>query len=365
MTTGFYVLAVLGESPSVLTELLWWARVHEHQPLAGVEVWTTQSGARLLLDLTEGPGWSTLIDQIGPLRDIEADNPKPRSGFGFRLHVFEDPAGEQLTDVRSPAESAVVVATLHDRLRDLRSELDDTIPILGSLAGGRKTASAALQTAFSMQARPGDRLVHVLLDAQLEAWLREHGELQRYLCPSTAWEQRSGVPCSDQVVVYDVHFPRLRYLVNPELSAVLDRRWDSIWPTLEANLGRNTTALLERTFTGWRYTIQDRSSGVLVARVDLTDRLGAILVAMAETPEDATAVDLVEWLDTHDAGWRPTGPKRPARDRVPAIRQARHHLRKKLAGIPKGLERFIPPKTSFDMHGIEVDWELDQPLQRP
>lgn len=362
MASGTYVLAVLGESPSVLTELLWWLLRIESQPIAGIEVWTTQSGATRLVEFVRGEPWRTFTDQVGLLPDLQSDQPEPEGGYGFRLHVFEDERGHPLGDVRSEAESAAVSATLHDRVRDLRAALSDQIPVVGSLAGGRKTVSAALQTAFSLQAGVRDRLVHVLLHAELEAHLRRSGQHGQFACPTPDWETRTGVPVREQVVVYDVPFPRLRYLVPRRLSSVLqDLPWADVWPALDANMGRNAAGFLKRvTYQRWTYTVTDRDTGRVLFDQKLTGREGALLAAMAQTPGDATAGQLVEWLDTHKVGWQPRKDRGSSDEtRISAIRQAASHVRGKLEGIPVGLERFVPPEQGFDMHPIEVQWSLD------
>lgn len=355
--SSVYVLAVLGESPSVLTELLWWLCVVERRCLAGIEVWATQRGERLLRELVAGRSWQDLQDQTGPLPKLQPSGAPREAAHGFRAHVFHDGANA-LTDVRSEVQSAAVSAQLHDRVRELRGQLPLRIGLVGSLAGGRKTVSAALQTAFSLQAGPSDRLVHVLQDERLEAWLSRTGKRNAYSLPTPEWEAESGIPLREQVVVYDVAYPRLKYLVARRLSAVLERLpWADVWPVLDANMGRHAHATLRRIgFQSWVYTISDCASGTTLFEVALGQRSGALLAAMASVPGAASAGDLVAWLDQHEVGWRaPAGKGSDPVTRGAAIRGAATGLRDDLEDVPVGLERFVPPEQGFAVHGVAVE----------
>ncbi len=195
-----YVMCVLGESPTVLSNLLWWLASVEQQPVAGIEVWATGRGIGHLQQLVATEDWSALQRLTGPLPALQA-GVEPASSFGFRVHphTLEEAV---LDDVRSADEAAAVSACLHDRVRTLRQELPEGIQLLGCLAGGRKTVSAALQTAFCLQARAQDRLVHVVFDAGVEAALRAAGAMGEYVFPtrtgrsSRGWSPRSRSWCT-------------------------------------------------------------------------------------------------------------------------------------------------------------------------
>lgn len=357
MAQGVYVLAVLGESPSVLTELLWWLCVVERRPIAGVEVWATGRGARFVRSLATGDAWRSLEASTGPLPDLQPEGTPPDAAHGFRIHRFR--LGESvLDDVRSEPESAAVSGILHDRVRTLRAALGDHIQLVGSLAGGRKTVSGALQTAFCLQAGPTDRLVHVLLHPDLESSLRDEGRMAEYVSPQQRWTDLSGVAGAEQIVVYDAPFPRIKHLVRRRLADALERlSWDEVWPVLDANAGRNPTATLTRTtFQEWTYTIRDAESAVCLYEVTLGKRPGAVLAAMALVGAGSTAADLIAWLDENEVGWRPSSATgNTPETREPMIRSAVSTLRGKFDDIPVGLERFAPPVQGFSMHRVDVD----------
>jgi len=351
-----YVLCVLGESPTVLTNLLWWLAALEKRPVAGIEVWATGSGIAHLRRLVATDEWAALQKVTGPQPQLQTDGDES-SRYGFRAHphTLDDTV---LNDIRSAEEARSVNACLHDRVRQLREELPETTQLIGCLAGGRKTVSAALQTAFCLQARAQDRLVHVVFDARLEEALRAARTMGDYAFPDPDWETLAGVPPEEQIVVYDVPFPRLRYLVPRRLSEVLDaKRWAEVWPTLEANVGRDARGVLvRRGVQSWRYDVRDQASGEVLYTKRLKRRLGATMAALASAPPDATALDLVAWLDGHEVGWAPPAASQPDASELRAgpMRSAVSTLRKALADLPMGLEAFAPGAKSLVVERVDV-----------
>ena len=365
--SGTYVLCILGESPSILSNLIWWLTVQEQHPIAGIEVWATGRGARRLADLTTLQGWERLQQAAGRLPQA-AYGAAPACTFGFRVHRHRVD-GAVIDDVRSAHEAAVVNATLHDRVRDLRQTLPEDIQLVGCLAGGRKTVSAALQTAFCLQARARDRLVHVVLDHAFEGRLRTDGRLAEFVFPEPMWEGYSGVAADEQIVVYDVPFPRLRYLVPRRLSAALGtKRWDEVWPILDANMGRSAAGVLVRhSEKSWTYEVRDEGSGEVLYAKPLTRRLGATMAALAAASPEATTSDLIAWLDTSNVHWAPPtawGSGADASDlRTQSMRRAISDLRKALENdLPMGLEAFAPDLQRFAMGSVRVEDE-DSPEQ--
>lgn len=357
MRRGAYVVSVIGESPAVLSELLWWLCARERTSLAGIEVWATGRGAERLRAGVAGPAWEALQHLTGPLPMLLSDGTAPDASHGFRVHRFTC-EGRVLDDVRTEQESAAVAATLHDRVRNLRTALGAHIDIVGSLAGGRKTVSASLQTAFCLQAGPTDRLVHVLLHAELEARLRAEGCMADFWAPEARWEALSGVPVQEQVQVYDVPFPRIRHLVPRRLGRALNElSWAQVWPVLDANMGLGAVARLERTARlRWAYRVLDPASGQVLYQTRLKARLGAMLAALASTPDDVSAGELVAWLDVNEVGWAPpSGRGHDDQTRERAVRSAVSSLREHLADLPIGLERFGPASTGFALGEGKVE----------
>lgn len=361
MSRSAYIIAVLGESPSVLSELLWWLCVEEHRPIAGMEVWATGSGAGHLAELIASPAWAELERATGPLPGQEPAGTEPGSHYGFRIHTLDED-GRTLDDVRTQGESSAVSATLHDRVRTLRRTLPPSIDIIGSLAGGRKTVSAALQTAFCLQAGPTDRLVHVLLEPTFEYALRQRNRLREFCMPSDHWAWECGVPVDEQIIVYDVPFPRIRHLVPRRLSAALDTLdWKDVWPVLESNMAMKPEARLFREDEErWRFEIVDTRDESHVWSTDLHGRLGAVMAAMASLDDGAKAADVADWIDANNVGWMvPAGPGDNAESRTGTIRNAASKLRDAFETLPVGLEDFAPPPRGFSVPRVRVYLEVD------
>jgi CRISPR-associated protein (TIGR02584 family) len=165
------LIAVLGSSPAVLTETLW-ALAHESDPVIPdhVIVITTTRG-KLILDsqlLQQPVGsreltiWQALRTRVlgkGARRDprlnlnptILVSTPDPASGIS-----------RELDDIRSPADNQAAAETILAAVR--RFTTDPESRVIGLLAGGRKTMGALLHAALSLAGRPGDRLLHVLVN---------------------------------------------------------------------------------------------------------------------------------------------------------------------------------------------------------
>jgi CRISPR-associated protein (TIGR02584 family) len=345
--TCLYVLAVLGESPAVLTELVWWLFTRERASIAGMEVWATGRGDRRLRQLAASETWARLESVVGRLPPLLPAGAAPSTDYGVRCHVLTR-EGLALDDVRTAADAGAVAAALHDRVRDVRHSLPQHIRLVGSLAGGRKTVSAALQTAFSLQARARDRLVHVLLDHELESWLRRSGRIEEYAFPETRWAAESGVPIDRQVDVYDVDFPALRGIVSHRLDLALDREpYEQVWPRLREALEGEPTATLTRDGRGWTYQVRT-CAGVVQYEKGLTRRCGSVLAAIANTTGDSCTDDILRWLRENDVGWRPATTRGADSTTMRgSVDRAMSHLRQALSDMPGWLDQFAPPPSGY------------------
>jgi len=172
------LLAVLGQSPAVLTETLW-ALAAENPPTLPdrIIVLTTAIGRRILLDrlFASAAGaptlWShfrsTLLHQAGP-------HPG-RLRFGTTsddirvLTRFDPDTGQtiELDDIRTVQENEAVADFLLDQIRGLVENPD--LRLILSLAGGRKTMGVLLYAAMSLLGRATDRITHVLVDEPYES----------------------------------------------------------------------------------------------------------------------------------------------------------------------------------------------------
>jgi len=157
------LLAVTGLSPQIVTETLY-ALAHAAPPFIPTEVHlvTTAEGARLARA-------ALLHPDGGQFHALLADYPAlGRPAFAeAHIHVIAGPDGQPLADIRTPQENAAAA----DAITALMSELtrDETAALHVSIAGGRKTMGFYLGYAFSLYARPQDRLSHVLVSPPFES----------------------------------------------------------------------------------------------------------------------------------------------------------------------------------------------------
>lgn len=232
MGSKVYCIAILGRTPAILTELMWWLVENENADVVGLEVWTTVSydgsptGYSQLSHALEQGLWRKLCEALGdqryrvpslpedldPIRAEDAPIPtdfsaEPRP---FMVIGFQRKRGF-IGDVRNDDDAVAIAAALHGRVRELRQNLPADVELIGSLAGGRKTMSTALESAFQLQARIGDRLVHVLTHPKIED--PASGVLADFVVPNQAIAEKLGVEIEDQVTVYTPPFVMIRELL--------------------------------------------------------------------------------------------------------------------------------------------------------
>ena len=149
------LVAVVGNTPQVMTETFWALRVQREVPIEEVFVITTTAGQKIcrksLLD--EGQFKKMLSDyQIDPATvQFDTDH----------IHVFQDAEGNFLDDIRTSEDNRIA----RDRIFKLIETLthDDQVALHCSLAGGRKSMGYLLGAAIQFFGRPQDRLYHVLV----------------------------------------------------------------------------------------------------------------------------------------------------------------------------------------------------------
>ena len=149
------LIAVVGNTPQVMTEALWALRVQRHVPIDEVFVMTTTMGKvtcqKRLLD--EGRFAEMLSDY-----DIDPDTAKFRADH---ILVFEDTEGNFLDDIRTSEENRLARDQIFHRIEEWTR--DDNVALHCSLAGGRKSMGYLLGAAIQFFGRPQDRLYHVLV----------------------------------------------------------------------------------------------------------------------------------------------------------------------------------------------------------
>lgn len=318
MSNRYYVIATLGSSPAVLTELLWVLCAQEDASIVGVEVWTTggpgaseRSGQAQLGKFAMSGGFGDLIralpgaalpDFSWPVPATEALDAAASGRRPYSIHIFARASEAGATsdfveDVRDGRDARFIEVQLLERVRRLKAELPEDVQLLGSLAGGRKTMSSSLQNAFLLLAGPEDRLVHVLLNRAIE--LSEEPNWRTFTVPDPKW----GLPLDEQVEVYDVPFPRLAPLMqrSPIGRPGHDLDFSTILKALDALARGDLRARLSRVDDNrWAYTISSVTGGPLT-RIGLTHRQGQLFRLLIEERAPLSALELFERFDARGA----------------------------------------------------------------
>lgn len=158
------LLAVTGLSPQIVTETLYALSMKNDPPSVPTEVHliTTSDGAKLakaaLLHPDGGQFHALSVDYpIFNQTDFSEQN----------IHIIEDGEGNELQDIRTPEQNASAADAITALVGNLTRDEHSAVHV--SIAGGRKTMGFYLGYAFSMFARPQDRLSHVLVSQPFES----------------------------------------------------------------------------------------------------------------------------------------------------------------------------------------------------
>ncbi len=203
------LVAVAGLTPQVVTETVYVLLVRDqHRGLIEVHVLTTEAGRAValkrLLDPRDGAIHRLCRDyRISPTRI--AFPPE-------HVHVLRAADGRPLDDIRSSADNAAVADQIMTFVRDQTTRPD--VVVHGSIAGGRKTMSMLLGTAFMLFGRAQDRLSHVLVSPEFE-----NSPAFFYPPPRPTRVRLANGRTADasraKVELAEVTFPRLRNLPTP------------------------------------------------------------------------------------------------------------------------------------------------------
>lgn len=149
------LLAILGETPAVITETLWALAQNDTLPFPSVvSILTTQTNKmRFQSAVMDSGKW----DELAALLASE-----PQSGQKLPLPeilVLPKPGGRDLDDIQS-AEDVTQAGDF--MLRWVRGYAEQPgVQILASLSGGRKTMAALFSTCMTLLGREKDRMLHV------------------------------------------------------------------------------------------------------------------------------------------------------------------------------------------------------------
>lgn len=154
MQTPIYynLLATVGLSPAVVTEAIWLLANDETQPRLpkSVTIITTGAGYVAWKSRVEQTGmWTRFCEEVLAGDVLDPD-----------IHLLMKDGRIPVERLNSGEDDLVVADMCYDLVHQLTRKF--SLPLVGSIAGGFKTMSAHLMTAFCAYARPKDELIHVL-----------------------------------------------------------------------------------------------------------------------------------------------------------------------------------------------------------
>jgi len=162
------LIAGIGNSPQVLTEMVW-EMTHLSKPVVPDEIvalaakTSAEKLKTALLDGGEKSVWAGLLSALKRERiDISG---KLRFGTAS-IAVLPDSGGNEMQDLRSGDDSLSAADFILSQLRRF-TESPDTV-VYASIAGGRKTMSALMFSCMTLLGREEDKIVHVLPPVELE-----------------------------------------------------------------------------------------------------------------------------------------------------------------------------------------------------
>ncbi len=344
-----YVVAPLGTSPAVVTETLWHLVVREGVKVLGLEIWVTTHSAAALQARVAAGLWEHLRSAAGAAADLLPPLPAdvtpraPALPDGVTVVLLRRGA-TALPDVRDAGDAAAVADSLHDRVRTLTTALGPGVCLVGALAGGRKTFGAALQGAFELEARPGDRLLHVLLHPRIEA---DREASLAYVAPTGPI---CGVDLDQQLDVFDVPFAPLRALLPASFWERIrgsDGSATHTWARLRrsAETAGTCQAVLEPRGRRWMLRVDDPAF-----ELELTPGQAETYQALLAVPPERRKYveDLAEYIQEH-----PTGRQRPTRNGTEQVvtLEAMYRRLADLAHATDRLREGGPGLDGFAVHG--------------
>jgi len=168
MQKRIVLIAGMGNSPQVLTEMVW-ELAHLDKPVVPDEIVVLaakNSADKLRQTLLDGGGesvWQTLLGDLK--REKIAIDGKLRFGTAS-IAVIPNERGNEMQDLRSGDDSLSAADFILGQLRRF-TESPDTV-VYASIAGGRKTMSALIFSCMTLLGREEDKIVHVLPPVELE-----------------------------------------------------------------------------------------------------------------------------------------------------------------------------------------------------
>jgi CRISPR-associated protein (TIGR02584 family) len=211
------LLSLVGTAPAVLTETVW-ALATQDEPVIPdrvIAITTTTGAAKLKNKLFIDGHWGRMLTDLGE-RGVPLEGKLRFGAIADSIRVFPDLSRtRELDDIRSLEDNQAVAEFFMELIRGFAE--NDSVRLIVSIAGGRKTTSAMLHSVMTLLGRAQDRINHILIN---DEWVFQPD----FLYPGCAGEfidKTTGRPLSSQdaeLELVDVPFVPLRYLFRRDLE---------------------------------------------------------------------------------------------------------------------------------------------------
>ena len=163
------LVAILGMSPAVLTETVWELAMRKPSFIPDeVVVLTTVAGKKQMRETNLVSAWERMTEAL--VTELGDDSIRKKmacvdADLKF-VTVLRNAAGDPADDLLTAEDNTAAADMMFRILRDYTK--DDNTELCVSIAGGRKTMGALLLSCVSLLGRPGDRVLHVVVNWPFE-----------------------------------------------------------------------------------------------------------------------------------------------------------------------------------------------------
>lgn len=211
------LLSLVGTAPAVLTETVW-ALATQADPVIPdrvIAITTTTGAAKLKNKLFVDGHWDRMLADLKG-KGLPLDGKLRFGAIADSIRVFPNLSRtRELDDIRSLEDNQAVAEFFMELIRGFAE--NDSVQLIVSIAGGRKTTSAMLHSVMTLLGRAQDRINHILIN---DEWIFQPD----FLYPGCAGEfvdKTTGKSLSSleaQLELVDVPFVPLRYLFRRDLE---------------------------------------------------------------------------------------------------------------------------------------------------
>jgi CRISPR-associated protein (TIGR02584 family) len=220
MTAGqkqIVLLSLVGTAPAVLSETVWALATQEVPVIPDkIIVMTTSTGAvKIKEKLFEQGHWQRMLKALEQ-KGLPVAGRLRFGPIGASIRVFADSTqSRELDDIRTAEDNEAVAEFFMETIRSFVE--NDSIRLIVSIAGGRKTTSALLYSVMSLLGRAEDQIQHILVD---DHWIFQH-DFMYPGCDGVFIDRDTGNSLSSadaKLQLVDVPFVPLRYLFEGDLQ---------------------------------------------------------------------------------------------------------------------------------------------------